>query len=44
MSDTLELLPEAAQADYREYLRQGGRYDVAVWWERYKDYYPQETS
>lgn len=44
MSDTWELLPSAAQADYREYLRQGGRYDVAVWWERYKDYYREVAS
>lgn len=38
------LIPKAAQRDYVEYVRMGGRHDIAVWWERYKDNYQQVTS
>lgn len=37
------VLPVSAERDYLEYVRMGGRHDIAVWWERYKDYYQQEV-
>lgn len=38
------VLPVSAERDYVEYRRVGGRHDIAVWWERYKDNYQQVTS
>lgn len=32
-------LPRPAFDDYLEYLRHGGQFDVATWWERYNDDY-----
>lgn len=40
----LDDLPAAAQADWAEYLRQGGMFSLAVWWSRYKDDYRAETT
>lgn len=39
-----EQLPAAALADYAEYCRMGGRFELRVWWERYKDDYAAESS
>lgn len=32
-------IPRAAWDDYLEYLRHGGQFDVATWWDRYRDDY-----
>lgn len=44
MSVFLTTLPAAAQADYAEYVRRGGRFDPVEWWARYQDYYERETT
>lgn len=37
-------MPKAAVDDYGEYLRQGGRFSLEVWWERYKDDYARSSG
>ena len=36
-------LPSAALDDFAEYLRQGGRFSLEVWWGRYKDDYVRRS-
>jgi hypothetical protein len=36
---SVDALPAAALADYAEYRRRGGRFDLEVWWARYRDDY-----
>lgn len=37
-------LPAAALDDYAEYVRQGGRFGIAVWWDRYRDDYQRQDG
>jgi hypothetical protein len=39
MDSWTRVLPDGAINDYTEYRRQGGRFDLWVWWNRYKDNY-----
>lgn len=41
---TIMSLPRGAFDDYLEYLRHGGQFDVATWWDRYKDEYARSEQ
>lgn len=38
------LLPIAALDDFGRYLREGGRFPLETWWERYKDDYVHRSK
>lgn len=38
------MLPTAALDDFAEYRRQGGRFELSVWWDRYKDDYVRRVA